>query len=172
MTGPSNQVHLVQIIRADPDCQKPLHKIFHRFGIVVYPFKEYGLIAQGDTCIGKTCAGQGRGPGYLPRMIEVGIDINRVELFQQSAERRGDPFRQGNRYAGAYTDYLDVGYATQPGKRLLQNVIFEEQRIAPREDDVTDGVVGGNIVQRILRVNVRTVVLNSRPSPCACRTGS
>jgi len=79
VSGSSYGVCLKQIIGPDPNCQEFLHQCSDYPCLIIDPFQEYGLAAQGDTCIGQSIARQGRLGGDFIRMVKVGIDIKRLE---------------------------------------------------------------------------------------------
>ena len=77
--GSSCRICLKQIIGPDPNCQEFLHQCPDNPGVIINPFKEHGLAAQGDTCVGQSIACQGGLRGNFIRMVKVGIDIDRLK---------------------------------------------------------------------------------------------
>ena len=71
-----------------------MHELFHDVGPVINPLQKHGLAAQGNAGIGQNGARLPRFLGYLARMVEMDIHVERVVFFQHHGiiDNRGLPF--------------------------------------------------------------------------------
>jgi hypothetical protein len=80
-------------------------------------------------------------------MIEVGIEVERVILFEEVTEFRCYSLRQDYRNPAADPDDLHVRNVAEPTEQMVQFRIGQHERIAAGEDDIADFRVRGNIVK-------------------------
>ena len=91
------QVALVEIVGADPVLHQSLDQLFHDVGAIVHPFQQHALVTQNKAGIGQPGAsppGLGR---HLLGMDEMGVDPDRLVLFQHVQQIVGDPLGQHDR---------------------------------------------------------------------------
>src|SRR2546427_7913320 len=92
------------------------------------------------------------------RVVEVRVDVQRVVLLQDRAQRRRDPLREMARHAAPDPDDLDMIDRPEPSADLVDPAVGEEERVAPRQDDVADLRVLLEIPERPLELAHRDLV--------------
>src|SRR5690242_7897042 len=101
--------------------------------------QKHGLITQRYPGPGQQVTGTGRRRRDLGGMIEVGIDVDRVKLFQKSAEFGRHPLRQRYRDAGTDANDGDVADGTEAAEYVVDGTVFKHEWIAAGKDHITDG---------------------------------
>src|SRR2546427_10114152 len=76
------------------------------------------------------------------RVVEVRVDVQRVVLLQDRAQRRRDPLREMARHAAPDPDDLDMTDRPEPSADLVDPAVGEEERVAPRQDRSEERRVG------------------------------
>ncbi|MBP1741035.1 MAG: hypothetical protein H6Q48_3328, partial [Deltaproteobacteria bacterium] len=74
-------VCLEEVVGFDSDGQELLHQIPDGLGVVIDPFEKNGLAAERDAGIRERSTGKGCFRRDLVRVIEMGVDEQRVEAF-------------------------------------------------------------------------------------------
>ena len=117
----------------------------------------------------RACVGLRR---QLVGVVEVDVDVERVVLLQHGHELRRDPLRQEAGHARADADDLEVRDGPQPGQDALEPRVAQHERVAARDDDVADLLVGSGCRPARPRCSGDGSSTGRRPCACGCRTGS
>ena len=117
VVGPLGQVGLIQIIRLHAGQQELLHEPFHDFRIIVHPFQQHRLRPQRHTGVGQAPAGRFDLRGEFIGMIEMQVHIDRMILFDDLAQFRGNALGQRPGHAGTEPDEFEM----RDGPERLQN---------------------------------------------------
>ncbi len=147
MGRPACLVKMMQVVGAHAHFQQAATELDHHFRIVIDTPQQDSLVAQRDTGIGQACTGCDAGWGQFPRMVEVGVEVKRLETGQQPAELGSDPLRQGHRHPAADADHLHVGDTLQAPQNCSEAGVIEQQRVAAGQDDVMNPRCGGDIIK-------------------------
>ena len=76
----------------------------------------------------------------------MGVDPDRMMLFEHRGERVGDPVRQDHGGAGADANDLHMGDGAQLPQDPVEGLILQQQRIASGEKDVAHRLGPANVV--------------------------
>lgn len=151
MGGPLHQLGVEDIVGLDQDAQEFLVKLLHDMGVVVDAPKEDRLVPQGDARLGQAAAGLHGFLGHFLGVVEVGIQVKGMVLFQHVAELLGDALGHGDGGAAADALHLHVGNLPQLRENPVDMVIREGQGVSPGDQDVPDLLVGPDVVQGLLQ---------------------
>lgn len=149
-----DEIALVEVVGADAAAEQLLdERLHHREGIV-HPGQQDALVAEGDAVIGQHGQSVAHFGREFARMIGVDAHPEGVMLLQDRAELRRDPLRKEDRDARADPDELYVRDRPQAAEQRVEFIVGEEQRVAPREKDVTHFRVVLKIGDRLVEIGV------------------
>ena len=132
----AGQIGLKEIIGLDPDLQERSHQGEDNGGIIVDPFQQNSLAAQGIPPSARRASGPGCLKGDLVGVIEMGVDKERMEFFQDGNKPFCDAHGQGAWYPGADADDFYGRNSPQSAQEILQHLIVQQQRISAGYEDV------------------------------------
>src|SRR5712664_3994690 len=133
---PFRDVHLVQVVGADPHGQALLHQVLDRGGAGVHPPHQHRLVLHGDALVDQPLAGLARLGRDLLGVVEVRDHEERREPAQRAGQLVVHAHGKADGNPGPDADDLDVGDGADPLQELDQPLGGDQQRISPRDEDV------------------------------------
>ena len=137
MFDAQGQVALIDVVRSDSHLDQLLDQFSHDVRAVVDAAQQYGLVAEGDTGVSKSCAGLLGVVGDLLGVVEVGVQPDGVILLQHVAQIFRNTHRAYDGSSGADTDDLHVGDLSQLLDDVFEDVIFHQKSVAAGEQNVS-----------------------------------
>ncbi len=102
------EVALVVVVRLHAVLQQLVRELLHDLGAVVDAAHQHRLVAHRDAGVAQAVAGELALGGELLRVVEVGVEVERLVLLQHRDELGRDALRADHRHARAEADDLHV----------------------------------------------------------------
>ena len=106
-----------------------MYQLSHYVLAVVYAAKEYGLVAQRNTCVSKLSYCFHSCRSHFLRMVEVSVQPDWVVLLQHVAELICNSHRHYNRSSGANSYDFNVRNLSQLADDVFKSFIFYAESV-------------------------------------------
>ena len=151
MGRPADELGLVDVVRPHPHRDEPLDERLHRGEVVVDAAHQHRLVADGHAGLGELRAGLGRLGRELLRVVEVGVQPDRVVRPQQVAQIVRHAERERHRQPRTEPDDLDVWDRAEFAEQPAEVGLVEDERVAAGQQHVTDLGVRREVVDGLLQ---------------------
>ena len=147
MRSAFKQLRLIAIVRSNSHRDQGFVELLHRGGVIVNPFEQHSLVADGDAGVDQLLASRDRSGGDLFGMIEVRVDPDGVMALEHLAQRVGDAVRKRHGEPGSQAYDLDVRDLTQTTDQPVEAVVCIDEGVAAGEKDIADFRGAGDPVE-------------------------
>src|SRR5690606_23638477 len=128
------QVALVDVVGTDADFYQFVHQLLHYMGAIVDARQNHRLVPQGDAGIGQHFTGPlGLGGDFL-RMVEMGVQPDRMILPQDPAQVLRDPLGKHHRSPGSDPDNFHMGNFPEVFQQVFQDLVVDQQPVSARSE--------------------------------------
>lgn len=168
MCGALDEITLIEIVGADSAHEKPVNELLLNFDRIVHPLQKHGLVTHWDACVSEAAQSITDLRGQLTGVIDVDRNKERVILLEHLAEIIGDSLREKNRDACANADELNMRDRMQAGDNALQSIVGEQQRVATRDQYITDALILLEVFEGSLPLCLQLLIGHTRDHSASC----